>query len=374
MRYVSFISLLTFFFISSAFPQENIRRVLAPDEIPAGEQFTVIVAANPESKEQNRMVAIQFPESWKFIRAYAAENGATEPAPISQNPNMVSYFQKEKGQTVKVFDDDTRVFAEHYESIAYFFTFTSTNTTTSGNFKTCLIERSDPGIPDQKETKKGKKPKPARIKNFEWRVISPSLGGNFSFSEVTGKKYTHQIRFISGWSNTSGSLVLHNTVRANAQLNIYPDLLQDFFNKRFTIGWWMRAVSGEQTLSQFLRADTSSGLLITANPFGQIEIRRYPGESDSDIAIVSNGIVCDGAWHQVTLSLDGTGTLRLFTDGQLDDSVTNAASFFLGLSSCSVGAKKTPANFAIDELVFTRRVIISRMKFFLKLMLPLAIH
>ena len=73
--------------------------------------------------------------------------------------------------------------------------------------------------------------------------------------------------------------------RADAQLNVRPDLLQDFFSKQFTISWWMHAISGEQTIFKFLRTDTSSGLLINANPFGQIEIRRYSGDADSLIPI-----------------------------------------------------------------------------------------
>src|SRR5689334_13962471 len=109
-----------FFFIpvllglaGQVFADGEIRAIVAPDEIPAGEQVTVIVAGNPISREQNRMIAIQFPENWKLARAYAAEGGATESTPIGQYPEMVSYFTKEKGQAVRVFEDRTHVFAEN---------------------------------------------------------------------------------------------------------------------------------------------------------------------------------------------------------------------------------------------------------------------
>jgi hypothetical protein len=357
VRKFYFIAFLLFLY-HSAFADGNIHAVLAPNEIAAGEQFTVIVSANPVSREQNRMIAIEFPENWKIVRAYAAEDGATESTPISQYPEMISYFQKEKGQAVRVFEDRTHVFAENYDGIAYFFVFSSPNATTAGNFKACLVERSDPGIPDKKETTKGKKQKPVRVKNFEWRVMSPSLGSNFSFNEVTGKKYSHQVRFISGWGNTSRALVLNENNHAQAHLNIHPELFRNFFNHPFTIEWWMRAVSGEQTLLRFEREDTSSGLLISANPFGQIEVHRYPGEEDSDIIMLSSRTVCDGAWHHITISLDMIGTFRMFTDGELDDTVINTISFFKDLEFCSIGEEKKAGHFAIDELQFIKRAVI----------------
>jgi hypothetical protein len=359
VRYVSFI-FLTLFSVAGVFAQGNIRLVLAPDEIPAGEQFTVIVAGKPVSKEQNRMVAIQFPESWKMVKAYAAEDGATESTPVSQYHEMVGYFTKEKGQSVKVFEDRTHVFAEHYDGIAYFFVFTAPNSNSSGNFKACFVERADAGIPDvEVKPKKGKKPKPAKVKNFEWRVVSPDLGSDFSFSEITEKKYTHVLRFVTGWSNTSRALVINDSSHASARLTIRPDLLQHFFNNPFTIEWWMRAVSGEQTLFKFFRPDSLSGLLISANPFGQIAVSRFPMNSDSDIAILSNGTVCDGAWHHITLSMDILGTLRIYTDGQFNDSTLSASVFFHDLSTCSIGAAKTPGHFAIDELRLVERAITS---------------
>jgi hypothetical protein len=137
----------------AAYADGEIHAVIAPDEIPAGEQFTVIVAGNPVSKEQNRRIAVQFPESWKIVRVYAAEDGAPESTPIDLSSEMTGYFTKEKGQAIRVFEDRTHVFAENYDGIAYFFVFTSANNTSTGNFKACFIERSDPGIQEKKEPK-----------------------------------------------------------------------------------------------------------------------------------------------------------------------------------------------------------------------------
>jgi len=343
-----------FFIHIPVFAEGVIRGVLAPDEIPAGEQFTVIVAGNPVSKEQNRMIAIQFPENWKIVRAYAAEDGATESTPIEQYPEMAGYFPKEKGLTIRVFEDRTRVFAENYDGIGYFFVFTSPSTVSTGNFKACFIERSDPGIPEKKETKKGKKPKPVRLKNFEWRVISPSLGSDFNFSEVSGKKYSHAVRFITGWNSMSRSIALNDSLRGFAGLVIRPEILRAFFANSFTIEWWQRAVSGEQIIFRFLRSDSLVGLDISANPLGQIDIQKFPSNSDSDIALISSAIVCDGSWHHVALSCDGFGTLRLFTDGELNDTLANATEFFTDLSFCSIGAAKTNEHIGIDELHFLR--------------------
>jgi hypothetical protein len=342
-----------------AFADGDIRVVLAPDEIPAGEQFTVIVAGNPVSKEQNRMVAIEFPESWKLVRAYAAEDGASESTSIDPYPEMIGYFAKEKGQTIKVFEDRTHVYAENYDGIAYFFVFSSAKTASNGNFKACFIERSDPGIPEKKVNKNVKKPTPARLKNFQWRIVSPGLGSNFTFAEISGKKYNHAVRFVTGWSNTSRALILHDSLHASAHLNLRPQVLQSFFNNPFTIEWWMHAVSGEQILFKFLRPDSLTGLTILANPFGQIDVRRFPSNSDSDIAILSAGTTCDGAWHHVALSCDMFGTLRIFTDGQLNDTLANANDYFKDLSYCTIGAKNIPAYFSIDELRFIKRAYLS---------------
>ncbi len=348
-----------FFFLllfNSAFAEGDIHAVLAPDEIPAGEQFTVIVAGNPEAKDQNRMIAIQFPDNWKIVRAYAAEDGATEPTLIDQYPDMVSYFDKEKGRTIKVFEDRTRIYANRFDGIAYFFVFTSPNVTSTGNFKACFIERADPGIPEIKLNRKDKKPKlPPRIKNYEWRIVSPSLGSNFSFSGITENKYTHTLHIITGWANTSRALVLKDSLHASARLSIPPNVLRIFFDRPFTLQWWMRAVSGEQTLFKFIRSDSLTGITISTNPFGQINVSRYPFVSDSDIIILSSGTTCDGAWHHVALSCDIWGTLRMFVDGDMNDTLPNASDYFRDLSYCMIGDSKTPGHFSIDELRFLKR-------------------
>src|SRR5206468_4366195 len=72
-----------------------------------------------------------------------------------------------------------------------------------------------------------------------------------------------------------------------------------------------------------------------------------------------NGTLCDGAWHQVTISVDPFGTLRLFTDGQLNDTVANIAEFFRDISYCSIGEEKKPAHAAIDELRLIKRAILT---------------
>jgi hypothetical protein len=358
VRYHRLLFLLTFFIADSTFAQGNIRGVLAPVEIPAGEQFTVIVAGNPVSREQNRMIAIQFPESWKIVSAYAAEDGATESTPISQYPEMVSYFEKEKGLSVKIFEDRTHIYSEHNEGIAYFFVFSAPNITSTGNFKACFIERADAGSPPAKEKPKGKKSKqPVRVKNYEWRIVSPSLGSNFSFSEVSGKKYSRTVRFISGWRNISRALILSDSLDASAQLHLRPELLRSFFDNQFTLEWWMRAVSGGQTIFKFLCPDSVSGLTISANPFGQIVVSRFPLKSDSDIATLSGVISCDGAWHHIALSCDLSGTLRIFVDGELNDTTAKASNFFKDLSFCTIGEPKIPEYFSIDELHFLRHAL-----------------
>lgn len=346
-------------FFRPAFADGGIYAVLGADEIPAGEQFTIIVSGKPVSKDQNRMVAIQFPDNWKIVKAYAAEDGATESASIEQYPDMVSYFEKEKGRTVKIFEDRSRVYAENFDGIAYFFVFTSPTITSTGNFKACFIERSDPGIPALKEISKGKKPKPVKIRNYDWRIVSPSLGNTFAFSQVTGEKNTHTVRFLSGWSNSSRALILNDSLGASARLSLRPEVLRNFFNKPFTIQWWMRAVSGEQTIFRFMRPDSSSGLAVLANPFGQIDIRRIPATGDSDIAILSTVTTCDGAWHHIAFSCDGIGILRIFLDGELDDSVANAEDFFRDLSYFSIGAEKLPQHLAIDELRLIKHAAVS---------------
>jgi hypothetical protein len=354
------ISLLFSFYILfpfSVFAQGNIRGVLGPDEIPAGEQFTVIVTGKAVSKEENRMVAIQFPDNWKIVRAYAAEDGAAELTPISQYPELAGQFDKEKGRTVKVFNDNSLIYSENYSGIAYFFVFTAPNVNASGLFKSCFIERSSSTIIDVPPAKKGKKTKPAKPKNFEWHIVSPSLS-TFSFSEISEKKYEHTIRFIAGWSNTSRSLVLHDSLFASASLTIRPSLLSNYFSHPFTIEWWMKAASGGQTLFTFLHPDSLTGITISANPFGQISVAKNPTVSDSDILILSGNTVCDGAWHHIALSLDFLGTLRIFTDGILNDSLLNASGFFTDISHCTIGAHKTPEHFAIDELQMLGKAVI----------------
>jgi hypothetical protein len=150
-------------------------------------------------------------------------------------------------------------------------------------------------------------------------------------------------------------LILNDSLYASATLSLRPEILKGFFNNTFTVAWWQRAVSGEQMILKFLRTDSLTGLTISANPFGQIDVRRFPSISDSDVAILSNGTTCDGSWHHVTISCDAFRTLRIFTDGELNDTLANAEDFFKDLSYCTIGEGKTPEHFAIDELRFLKR-------------------
>ncbi|MEP7234110.1 MAG: T9SS type A sorting domain-containing protein [Ignavibacteriota bacterium] len=338
---------------------DDLRSMFAPEEIPSGEDFVVVVAGRPVSKEDNRRIAIEFPENWKFIRAYAAEEGATESTPLELNSEMSAVFTKDKGHTIRVLEDRTRVYSENFDGIAYFFVFRGPAIATSGTFKACFLERSDPGIPERKETKKGKKTKTTRSKNFDWRITSPSISGDFSFAEISGSPFSHTIRFLTGWSNTSRGLIIKDSLYGDAFLNIRPELLNSFFDHGFSLQWWQNTTKGEQTILKFLKADSSTAVVLKLNPFGQLDIRKIPTEADSDIAIISNSITADGAWHQISISCDSLGLLRLFTDGKMEDSVQLNRNYFKDIAQCWIGEPGKPEDFAIDELRFIKRAFTS---------------
>lgn len=332
---------------------------MGPQEIPTGEEFTIAVVCKPVAREQSRMVAIQFPESWKIVRGYAAEDGATESTPLYQYPELASYFEKSKGHAIKIFEDRTSVYAENYSGIIYFFTFIAPSSSSTGEFKVCIVERSDPGIPEKKSTKKGKKNKPAKIKNYDWRVISPELGSTFAFAEINDATFLHSTHFVTGWKNTSRALTFSDSINATARLVLPPDVLQQFISGPFTISWWMKAPSGETMIHRFLHRDSASGFSISLNPLGQIAIAKYPVvDADSDILLISSGLVTDGAWHHIGISKDSDSVVRIFIDGEFTDSAKITRDIFHDIHYSSIGSTKSKAHISIDELIFSRRLFV----------------
>jgi hypothetical protein len=57
----------------------------APEEIPQGDDITIVISASARETDIDRALAIDFPQSWKFKRAWKVEAGSGHAQKISRD-------------------------------------------------------------------------------------------------------------------------------------------------------------------------------------------------------------------------------------------------------------------------------------------------
>ena len=148
---VTHYSLLLFFTTSSAKANGEIAFVRAPEQIPAGDEVTVIVSASARETNIDRTLALEYPDSWKMKRAWRVEAGSDHAVKIAPYPEVTQLLSVESGRTAIALTD-FQDFDPDADGIAYFIVF-STNplsgkaVSETATVKAALIERTNPDAP-----------------------------------------------------------------------------------------------------------------------------------------------------------------------------------------------------------------------------------
>jgi hypothetical protein len=342
-------SLLVFLFTSSARASGEIAFIRVPEEIPEGDDITVIVSASPRETGIDRTLAIDFPASWKLKRAYRVEAGSDHAVRIPQAGEISSLFAKEPGDNVLSFADVSDDFDPNADGIAYFIVFTTKPLTggkadQSATVKAALVERSNPNAPREIDPKT-KRPKPI---NTEWRMVFPPKLA-FSFTGITSKRLIATVR-LERITENARALVAEGKKNAVATLHTRPELLAQFFNRPFSIECWFRTTGIQQT---FLQLDgDKTKLQLGTGLLGQPLLRSRGAENKVIEAV--RAIVNDGTWHNLVLSRDSTNKLRLFIDAGLPTIVDLPKELFQNITSVEIGDSASEDDFSIDELRLSR--------------------
>ncbi|HWF43354.1 MAG TPA: LamG-like jellyroll fold domain-containing protein, partial [Candidatus Kapabacteria bacterium] len=347
--FVARYSLILFLFASTAHASGEIAFVRAPEEIPEGDDITVIVSASPRETGIDRTLAIDFPASWKLKRAYRVEAGSDHSVHIPQSGEISSLFSKEPGDNVLAFADVSDDFDPNADGIAYFIVFTTKSLPSgkadqSATVKAALVERSNPDAPREIDPKT-KRAKPV---NTEWRMVFPPKL-DFSFAGITSKRLIATIR-LERISENARALVAEGKKNAIATLHTRPELLAQFFDRPFSIECWFRTTGIQQTFLQF--GSDKTKLQLGTGLLGQPLLRSRGAENKVIEAV--RAIVNDGTWHNVVLSRDSSNKLRLFIDAGPPTVVDLSNELFQNITSVEIGDSASENDFSIDELRLSR--------------------
>jgi hypothetical protein len=325
----------------------EITLVRAAEEIPEGDDVTIVVSASARETNIDRTLALDFPAGWKFKRAWRVEAGsdhAVELAPFSEVTELLS---KESGRDALALADYSEDFDPDADGIAYFIVFTPApiegkSSSETAVVKAALVERTDPDAPPQIDPKTKK-----RIPvNSDWRMTFPSRY-DFSFSEITSKRFVASVE-IKRTPKTARGLVLDGNKYAMATLQGRPELLKDYFQHPFSIQCWFRTNGFEQNLLR-MQSEDSSEVRLTVGLLGQVSLE-LSGTKEHTI-LASHIIVNDGAWHNLVLSNDSLGNVRLFVDAQPPVAAHVALRMFGDIYRLAIGdSSKIHKDFSLDEL------------------------
>jgi len=147
--YYSVSKLLLIFFligVGDLLAQGKLGTIIAPAEIPAGEEFSILVSASALQRTVNRAIVIEIPENIKLLKALAVDEEGEDSISLDPYPSIVSMFTKEKGRRIAAFTDHSGIYSANYTAVGYLFTFTAPKTASTLVFKTCLVERGDPTV------------------------------------------------------------------------------------------------------------------------------------------------------------------------------------------------------------------------------------
>ncbi len=321
--------------------------VRAPETIPEGDDVTVIVSASARETDIDRTLALEYPTGWKMKRAWRVEAGSDHAVNLAPFAEVTTLLSPESGHTAIALADYSQDFDPDADGIAYFIDFTTkplTGKTASESFiiKAGLVERSDPDAPPEIDPKT-KKRIPA---NHEWRMTFPSRY-DFSFNEVTSKRLSTSIE-IERVPKTSRALVLDGTNYAMATFHGQPELLQDYFQHPFSIQCWCRTNGFDQRMLR-MQSGSGSELQMVVGVLGQPSLILTGPKARSIIA--SHAVINDGAWHNLVLSKDSLGNIRLFVDAQAPTIVRTPTPLFDSIINVTIGdSSKANKDFSLDEL------------------------
>jgi hypothetical protein len=321
--------------------------VRAAEEIPEGDDVTIVVSTSARETDIDRTLALEYPAGWKFKRAWRVEAGSDHAVNIGLFSEVTSLLLHEPEHNVLALADYSEDFDPDADGIAYFIVFTpgpiaGKAVSETATVKAALVERADPDAPPQIDPKTKK-----RIPvNTDWRMTFPSRY-DFSFGEITSKKFVASIE-IKRTPRTARGLLLDGTKYAMALLQGRPELLKDYFQHPFSIQCWFRSNGFEQNLLR-MQSEDSSEVRLAIGLLGQVSLEL--SGTHEHIILASHAIVNDGAWHDLVLSNDSLGNVRLLVDAQPPVTTHVALRMFGDIYSLAIGdSSKIHKDFSMDEL------------------------
>jgi hypothetical protein len=334
-----------------AFATGEIAFIRAPEQIPDGDDITIAVSVTARETNIDRTIALEYPSGWKFKRAWRVEAGSDRAINISQFSEVASLLSKEPGHEVLALADYSDDFDPDAEGIAYFIVFSTkpiTGKSASENVtvKAALVERTDPDAPPELDPKTKK-----RIPvSHEWRMTFPS-NYDFSFNNITSKRLMASIT-VERVPKVERALVLNGTKMAMASFHGVSEVVSDYFRNPFSIECWFRTTNRDQNFLS-LYSGNGTELRLMAGVLGQPSLVIVKPHRRTVIA--SHAIANDGAWHNLVLSKDSLGSLRIFVDGQPPVVEHIASSMFDSIVGLVIGdSSKSMKDFSIDELRFLK--------------------
>ncbi len=292
----------------------------------------------------DRTLALEFPCTWKFKRAWRVEAGSDHTDKIAPYGGVRALLAAEPGQSVIALADYTKDFDPHAAGIGYFVVFSTVATKGDdrATVKAALVERTSPGAPQEFDPKT-KRPIP---QEHNWRMTFPSQY-DFSFASITSKRLVASVD-IEQVPRTERALVVSGAHAGVAPLRVRPDLFEEYFHHPFSIEFWFRTNAADETLLHF--TTNGGSLRLAIGLLGQPMLTEIGRERKTLLA--GRAITNDGAWHCLVLSCDSLGTLRLFVDAELSAENRERGAFD-GITAADIG-DSTSANkdFSLDELCF----------------------
>ncbi len=324
--------------------------VRAPEEIPEGDDVTVVVSATGRETNLDRVLALEYPDSWKIKRAFSVEAGAQTSVRLLRDEEVSALLTPEAGHAVVALGENSEEFDPESDGMAYFVVFStkpglSTTTTQTLTVKAALIERTSLDAISEIDPKT-KKPKPT---NKNWRMTFPPKA-DFSFTGIVSKRLAVTIR-TERVLRTARAVVLEGRKATSASLRTLPEAIREYFAHPFSIQFWFRTTGIQQC---FFRLNSENGeeLRIGTGLIGQptfSEVRPV-----RKLFTASKSLVADGLWHNLVISRDSLSKLRLFLDAQPALISEIPKGLFENITSLTIGDTNADNDFAIDELKLLR--------------------
>lgn len=320
----------------------EIAQVRAPESIAEGDDITIAVSATERETNIDRVLALEYPDTWQPRHAWRVEAGATKYVELIPDPEIQSLFPSVAGRKTLALGDYIGEFDPDAQGMVYFVTFhtkASVGPPGTATVKATLVERTNPDAPRELDPKTHR-PKPIMA---DWRMTFP-MRYDFSFSAITAKHLMATVR-MERELRAARALVAFGHANATASLHTRPEAVRSFFARPFSLGFWVRTASPDQNFL-LLRFGNGGALRIGTGLLGQPVL----GISKGRDLLFARGLLFDGAWHHIMLSKDSANKLRFFFDAQPPAMADAPKNLFGDISSISIGDSAANNDFAIDEL------------------------